>query len=545
LADDPSERGFLVGGLPVGSPEFVAAFVTKAVRKAKDLVRTIVAKYEAWPMDIGFPTIHGLYTVLRLCVASKLTHVIRGLPPSITQPIVKELDDSQLFGFLNLLGRPDLVALAPDSWTSVGHLRALRRRIFLWLDSGGAGLTELSRMAPFAFLGSRMLIGHRLASTIELASLSAAQAAVVTADLDDALSITRAADLDPRTVAHLPSSGLDFLLTAPPNVPRYQQDLARAQLDFLQAAILDDLPADSQARAIWLSASASEAGAGFNVLPLEKDISMDDATFRDDMCLRLGIAPAWFASLPASFPCPLCGDQITNEAFIHPLVCLRAGTGQRHSALVAALADELHSGLARHGIHVDRRQTGFLYHGMVPHQHLTLDQHRDISQDAADIAITQVGQRPVLIDPTIVTPSVTASDKSAANPAKVGITGLQAEKRKVSELNKRFVVPDPAPIVFDPYAVEAFGRFAPNATESTKRYARRGFPPRKTAEGKDWDVDGLLARYTGRLRARVQVGRALGCQRQLAKFRQASANLATPFSIRLRLNVDIPGVFVV
>jgi hypothetical protein len=544
LAADPSQRGFLVGGLPVGSPEFVVAFVTQAVRKAKDLVRTVVAKYEAWPMDIGFPTIHGLYTVLRLCVASKLTHVIRGLPPSITQALVKDLDDSQLFGLLTLLGRPDLVALPPESWDSISHLRALRRRIFLWLDSGGAGITELSRMAPFAFLGSWKLIGHRVAKTIGLTGLSAAHAALVTADLDHALALARAAHLDPKTIAKLPSSGREFLLTVPRDVPRYQQDLARDQKDFLQGAILEDLPVDSQARAIWLSTSAAEAGAGFNVLPLEKDISMDDDTFRDDMCLRLGIAPAWFASLPASFSCPLCGDQITNEAFVHPLVCSRAGTGQRHSALVAALADELHSGLSRHGFHVDRRHTGFLYHGMVPLQHLTLDQHRDISQDAADIAITNVGHRPILLDPTIVTPSVTASDKSAANPAKVGITGLRAEQRKVTELGKRFVVTDPAPIAFHPCAWEVFGRPAPHAAETIPALARQAFPPRKTAEGKDWDVDGLLARYTGRLRARIQVGRALGCQRQLAKFRRASAHLATPFSIRLRPNVDITGVFV-
>ena len=52
-------------------------------------------------------------------------------------------------------------------------------------------------------------------------------------------------------------------------------------------------------------------------------------------------------------------------------------------------------------------------------------------------------------------------------------------------------------------------------------WARQIHPPRAGSDGKDWDVDGLMARETGRLRAIVQASRARGCQAQVEQFKRA------------------------
>lgn len=87
----------------------------------------------------------------------------------------------------------------------------------------------------------------------------------------------------------------------------------------------------------------------------------------------------------------------------------------------------------------------------------------------------------------------------------VGIKGRRAEQQKWTNLKKRFEVPDSAPFDFQPLAVETFGRFGPNANAFIKAIARRAHPPQQSAQGEDFDVDGLMARYTNRLRARIQL----------------------------------------
>jgi hypothetical protein len=513
---DPAKQGIMVGGLPIGSPAYVDAFLRKATASATSLVRTIVDKYAEWPMDSTFPTLHGLFTVLRMCVSSKVLHIVRGLPPAVTRPFAREIDEAQLRGLLILIGRVDLAAIPADTWPTRPDLRALRLRIFLWLDSGGMGIMELVRIAAFAYVGSWRLLGERVGKAVGVRTRSPEAITAALEPLSAALNEVRLSNLTDTVIDKLPASARDLLLTE--HSTGYQHTLSRAESAWLQSRIFDNLAPDSQARAIWLSVSASESGAGLASLPLEKDLGLNDQTFRDDVGVRLGIAPAWFAALPSTFKCPLCSVPLSNTTFTHPLVCRFAGTGQRHTPVVAALAAELHSGLSRVGVHVDCRKTGYMHHGLVPQHPLPKSKH-DISQHSADIALTEIDTRPILVDPTVVTPSVGTSHLYARKP--VGSKAKEAEDMKEAGLSSRFHRPEPPTVTFWPFAVETFGRFGPRASEFVKFVARKAHPPDQRQDGGDWDVDGLMARFTGRIRAHVQVGRARGLEAQFLKFRHA------------------------
>jgi hypothetical protein len=158
-----------------------------------------------------------------------------------------------------------------------------------------------------------------------------------------------------------------------------------------------------------------------------------------------------------------------------------------------------------------------MLHGLQPNPQNS-ETVREIADAKADIAITQIDKRPALLDPTVTTPTATASDMKPARER--GAAAALAEQKKDRELDRRFLTDDPCPIDFHPIAVEAMGAVGAKGKASLKTLARRAFPLRAKQDG-EWDVHGQTSMYTRRLRAVVQVGLAKGNELMFAKFRQA------------------------
>ncbi|KAI9022349.1 hypothetical protein DFJ74DRAFT_721362 [Hyaloraphidium curvatum] len=349
-------------------------------------------------------------------------------------------------------------------------------------------------------------------------------------DLDFALTAVRGAGLAEPVLASLSASGIELWMDSI-GVKGLQHELYRAQLAWIHQAILADLPAGSQQRAIWLSVKAGHSGACLGAQCLEKDTGLDDEALQLNICTDLGLPAPWLSALPSQMLCPLgctvddgSGRQVTRilaprgADFLHAFTCPIMGKVARHNALESALADELKDKLASRGVVVDRRHRGYLENGFVP-KDTTLARALDIGKTSTDIVIRRVGARSDLVDVTVVTPSVTASRSTDSRNE----TSLlrRAVQKKATALATQFYVPDPPVHNLVWFAVSTFGRLHDGADEQLRVWSREISPPRTKSDGKDWDVDGLMARQTGRLRAVVQRGRVLGCQQLMNRFKEA------------------------
>ena len=257
------------------------------------------------------------------------------------------------------------------------------------------------------------------------------------------------------------------------------------------------------------------------MIPHTGELRMLDSAFQNTACSRMGIALPFLAALGGrDFDCGLCKKLLHDEIGGHALTCTGIAKTARHNIIVRALADELSAPLSHTGAHVDRQHATYCLHGLIPKQPIMLS-HRDIATHAADIAITEADRRTVLIDPTVTTPTVTPSE---VNPARVpGFKAKAAEAKKEEKLQERFLVPDLllAVVEFVPFGIESYGRLGAKAEAFLVAVARRAYPPVPLDSGGEWDVDGRMSIYVGRIRARVQIALAKGNEVMFEKFRLA------------------------
>ncbi len=71
-------------GGPIGTLEYIVAFAQRRTTRAKNSVTAILSALRDWPMPRTVATHHGLYTLLRMCVGSQLTHVTRFVSYALT-----------------------------------------------------------------------------------------------------------------------------------------------------------------------------------------------------------------------------------------------------------------------------------------------------------------------------------------------------------------------------------------------------------------------------------------------------------------------------
>ena len=382
------------------------------------------------------------------------------------------------------------------------------------------GLPEVARTCLVANVASIMLVGPRIYKLTGMADAAPDAVARVLAPFTALLDDLRAPAslLSAAAKEALPADGLALFTEAP--AKGMQGFLSRAMAGKIVEGIEAALPPDSLARVCWNSASGEHAGAGFASIPRE-DIRMLDGAFQNNGCLRTGIAMPHIA-VRSNTPivCGLCGTTLVGELGAHALTCAKSEKDRRHDAVaINGLTKGLKSAFSGTGVHVDGRHAGFVHHGLTPHNPLPL-KHRDIAEHAADIAITEPGTRPVLVDPTVVTPTLSGGPGPARTP---GHQAKAAEDAKIAYLHERFLVPDlaVAPIDFRPFGVETFGRMGDAAECFITDMARRAKPPMPLDSGGEWDVDGQMSICVRMLRARTMTALAAGNEIMFARFRMA------------------------
>ena len=161
-------QGMRVVGVPVGTEQFKRDFVKEAVnREPAELVRALV------PMDDA----QASFQILRLSSVSRLSHLLRTVPPSITQEASRHFDALIEWALASIIAgdgaaaaglpTPEEVANDPNvcrKQTYLGH-EALRQA-HLPIREGGLGLISSDAIRGAAYIGCQALVlGHVVAAS--------------------------------------------------------------------------------------------------------------------------------------------------------------------------------------------------------------------------------------------------------------------------------------------------------------------------------------------------------------------------------------------
>jgi Reverse transcriptase (RNA-dependent DNA polymerase) len=157
----PTEQGIEVCGAPIGSRQFMTEFVNRVVnesiRKQLDDMRRVFLT----PNGQIKKENQTVFQIVRMCVPSQLTYLLRTCDPDLTQDAARMLD-SILDDFLVLL------------FDCQGHLhdmtleekQVLVKRIHLKFSRGGLGITPSATIAGAAFVGSITLCFNYLTTIV-------------------------------------------------------------------------------------------------------------------------------------------------------------------------------------------------------------------------------------------------------------------------------------------------------------------------------------------------------------------------------------------
>ena len=144
-------KGHKVLGSPMGSPEFVYSFVKKSVDEAIRL-RTLLSSLLLDRHAIGGDA-SGIFapdtfdTLLRYCIAPRVTHLLRTIPPGVAAPEFSRFHTDLLSSHLDISPPSASPEVARDFSLSSPHFD-VRRVASLPLSLGGRGLFSPHRFDP-------------------------------------------------------------------------------------------------------------------------------------------------------------------------------------------------------------------------------------------------------------------------------------------------------------------------------------------------------------------------------------------------------------
>jgi hypothetical protein len=362
-ATPAAARGFVAVGIPIGTPEFVAAETLRLARVAAALLPERLAA-------LLCDHVHEAQLALRKCAVPSLMFLCRSVPPSLAGPAAAEFDAATTRCLLSLLREP-AAAVPPGS--------AAHRQLQLPLGSalgamGGLGVVSLHAVGPAAHAASVQaslgLLESIRPSLVEGlgAPLPATQAELATAALPLAaatpsvlafhhalvsLPVASYDDLrdamegfpggagggdgggsgggTPPAGDELPDErGLQHRLTAPVMVAARDAFLAQLEAECAGSAGLFAV-----ARAQWLSFAGGGALFLENWTPLPGLLGWHIRLFLRS-ALRLPHVPAAAGSSPCRLSCPQC--QAAHPAGLlavqHALTC--GNTVRRHHSFAVA-----------------------------------------------------------------------------------------------------------------------------------------------------------------------------------------------------------------
>jgi hypothetical protein len=303
-----------------------------------------------------------------------------------------------------------------------------------------------------------------------------------------------------------------------------QTDLYSGRSDAVFAAILESLPAGSQARAALLSTSSDHAGAWLNASPALPFLRLNDTAFKNSLNMRLLLPHADIpANLPSPLSCAFCHKH-TDLTGNHAFSCQASNRFQtdRHTTVRDVLADiartvpgvdvTMEPKLASYGV-LPRTQQQTQTDGapadpadaFVDTERMMLEDGRVPTAHRADILLTHNGEE-IFVDLSFTHPNVGPSS-SPEHPAPCSLHRLAAAdkrvKSKVAMYTRHYLISETGARRLVIFAGESYG--APHKAADTLLQTLADIKYPGIGKDNTGDVDGLRAEWLCNARQHVSV----------------------------------------
>jgi hypothetical protein len=136
LEDDTAHRGITLQGVPIGTPEFTAAWLEGRLSDYEETFRRL-RTYVTDPLAAA--------QILSLCIVPKVSHILRALPPSISASFAKRFDDACVHCF---------TAIAAPDFAPAGLPPIADAIVRLKLRDGGFDIGNQHRICAPAYVAS-------------------------------------------------------------------------------------------------------------------------------------------------------------------------------------------------------------------------------------------------------------------------------------------------------------------------------------------------------------------------------------------------------
>ena len=323
----PYSNGVMATGTPVGTREYVERFLEHRVSDLMRLAQEIRSLRDAArDPKFGEPvSTQGLFALVRLCVPSTFSYLLRTVYPSVIAPYAKRVDDVVTKLALDVIGFHDLTT-ADFLESTKGQI--VTRRLFLAIPRGGMGLFSCVDNMQAAYVGSAALTCSLLRDLgVDPATEAAATCAHVQ-ELGDAITALR---------TRLPKCDEIAQWTIASILKQSQPERQRfvsARLAEASAAHIRTLfPETSEGRrdlVEFAECGAPKAGAWLAVRSLDKMSTLTNGEYWIASAFRLGITEQLYPHVPPSAVCKGCKHPIGPDVARHALSCSKQGRRGRH-----------------------------------------------------------------------------------------------------------------------------------------------------------------------------------------------------------------------
>jgi hypothetical protein len=351
--------------------------------------------------------------ILRFCVISRVSYLMRTIPPTISRGPLQWLDDQILQCFCKI-GEFKPGSLSPEQVA----------QIHVPIKQGGFGLPRLVELAPIAFVSSAYHVMESMnAIPVQVSDMISEYDAAVRELKDMDVHIPEAMDQAPIKLQHHLSE-------------QYYNNV----LDRLFNA------ASPVSKARWLSLSAKHSGAVLHAIPKAYAFTMTDREMKDFIHVRLGLG--FSQEDGAKDACSACGHIFRDELshIEHALTCQKMKkTTQlfRHNAIENQVAKSL-------------KDVAFF----VAHAPKIDDAQPDLE------FCFREEERPTLLEVSVTHPSTASNLSKNHSDIYPRSAAKSREREKTSKYRhlERSVIP---------IVVETYGAFGPQFTEFLKLIARK------------------------------------------------------------------------
>ena len=313
-----STTGIIATGVPIGSDSFIDNHLEEIAEQALETANKAQQLHGA-ALDKRYTlSLNRIFTLIRLCIPSQLTHLLRTVPPSRTRAWAREFDDSLSRCIATLFGWP--TTSDPDHVKRHFAVRA-KRVLFLNSSSGGLGLGSSARAVGNAYIASIALIGRTIS---RLTGLDPEALVHHIQEANEAFQEAKALE----TQCLKDVNSLQELLAGEP-VERAQTALNRTAIakEFMDVSQLFH---DPQSRAVF----AGGASGGQFVSTYHS--SMRDEHFKHAVSMRAGFPVSYQTGI-----CRGCKKLVSTpeQLFHHPYTCsyLQGVRSERHHDVNSAL----------------------------------------------------------------------------------------------------------------------------------------------------------------------------------------------------------------